>query len=36
MKYNLHLRLIPLDLFNNVQENLNNTFCVISGRILNE
>ncbi|CAD8117342.1 unnamed protein product [Paramecium sonneborni] len=34
-QYNLHLRLIPLDLFNNVQENLNNTYCLISGRILN-
>ncbi|CAD8176760.1 unnamed protein product [Paramecium pentaurelia] len=36
MSYNLHLRLIPLDLFNNVQENLINTECEISGRILNE
>ncbi|CAD8126690.1 unnamed protein product [Paramecium sonneborni] len=35
-QYNLHLRLIPLDQFTNVQKNLNNTYCLISGRILNE
>ncbi|CAD8128315.1 unnamed protein product [Paramecium sonneborni] len=32
--YSLHLRLIPLDSFNNVQENLENTICTISGRLL--
>ncbi|CAD8109520.1 unnamed protein product [Paramecium sonneborni] len=31
--YNLHLRLKPLDSFNNVQENLQNTICTISGRL---
>ncbi|CAD8156959.1 unnamed protein product [Paramecium octaurelia] len=36
MQYNFHLRLIPMDLFNNVQENLVNTQCEISGRILKE
>ncbi|CAD8108685.1 unnamed protein product [Paramecium primaurelia] len=35
-KYPFHLRLIPLDQFNNVQENLFNTQCEISGRILTD
>ncbi|CAD8121897.1 unnamed protein product [Paramecium sonneborni] len=34
--YNLHLRLIPLDLFNNVQQNLENSSCQISSRILTQ
>ncbi|CAD8109141.1 unnamed protein product [Paramecium sonneborni] len=36
ISYNFHLRVIPLDNFNNVQENLDNTICTIGARLLKQ